>query len=105
MVNLSANKLSKTVTVRRKTKDKFIDLFHNVLMEGGRSIEVGLYCYNNKLFVRHQFSAHGMSPRNFIFVVNMLKVTTKLRLQENYERAYMSVHSNNKGQLSDRYWD
>ena len=48
------------------------------------------YYFHNNKFERHQFSAHGMSPRNFIFVVNMLKVTTKLRLKKNYKRAHMS---------------
>ena len=48
------------------------------------------YYFHHNKFERHQFSADGMSPRNFIFVVNMLKVTTKLRLKKNYKRAHMS---------------
>ena len=34
-------------------------------------------------FVKYKFSAHGISLRNFIFEMNMLKVSTKLRLEEN----------------------
>ena len=34
-------------------------------------------------FVRNKFSAHGISQRNFIFDMNVLKVATKLGLKEN----------------------
>ena len=41
-------------------------------------------------FVKNKFSAHGMSLRNFIFVMNVLKVATKLGLKENNnERAHV----------------
>ena len=34
-------------------------------------------------FVKNKFSAHGMSLRNFIFEMNVLKVAAKLGLKEN----------------------
>ena len=41
-------------------------------------------------FVRNIFSAHGISHRNFIFEMNVLKVATKIGLKENNnERAHV----------------
>ena len=41
-------------------------------------------------FVKSKFFAHGMSLRNFIFEMNVLKVSTKLVLKENNnERAHV----------------
>ena len=41
-------------------------------------------------FVKNKFCAHGMSLRNFIFEMNVLKVSTKLGLKENNnERAHV----------------
>ena len=41
-------------------------------------------------FVKNKFSAHGMSLRNFIFEMNVLKLSTKLGLKEdNHERAHV----------------
>ena len=41
-------------------------------------------------FVKNKFCAHGMSLRNFIFEMNVLKVAAKLGLKENNnERAHV----------------
>ena len=41
-------------------------------------------------FVKNNFSTHGMSLRNFIFEMNVLKLATKLGLKENNnERAHV----------------
>lgn len=50
-------------------------------------------------FVKNKFSTHGMSLKNFIFEMNVLKVATKLELKENNnERSHvLSIIFNNKG--------